>query len=326
MLTWTGLPPASELRPLRGGAVTIGMFDGVHRGHQELLRTAQSLAVGKSTTVVTFIPHPAAVVRPGSAPPLLTSPQMRLRLLEKYGMDATLVLEFTPGLARWTPEEFVDRVLGPLAPETVVVGADFRFGSRASGDVELLSALGAQRGFTVASVPLVEQGQTRVSSSSIRRLIEAGDLASATELLGRPYSLEGTVVPGQRRGRELGYPTANLDVGPDLLIPADGIYAGRLQWGDAQWDKTQGNEMEGPAAISIGTNPTFGGAGRTVEAYVLDRTDLDLYGRPVLLTLTHRLRPMVAFASIDSLQVQMAADVAAVRALEYEPRPAPGSR
>lgn len=294
------------------GAVAVGVFDGVHLGHQQLLTRAAAVSSrhGRPPAAVTFYPHPAAVLRPEVAPALLLPLEQRVELLLRHGMGAVLVLPFTREFATLGPEEFVTDVLLRLRPGTVVVGEDFRFGARAAGDVELLRRLGARCGFDVDAVPLVTEGAHRVSSSAVRRLVTEGDVSGAARLLGRPYDLHGTVVHGERRGRDLGYPTANLDVADagSLLLPPDGVYAGTLAW-----QESSGNAAEHPAAVSIGTNPTFAGTRRTVEAHVIDRSDLDLYGQRVVLRLHRHLRGMVAFGSVPELCDQMAADVDLVR-------------
>lgn len=311
MQHWNSLEQARRAGPCRGGALAIGVFDGVHRGHAQLLQAARRVAGGHSAVAVTFFPHPAAVLRPEAAPPLLATLDRRLELLAEHGMDATLVLPFTRQLADWTPEEFVERLVDALGPHSVVVGEDFRFGARAAGDVELLRRLGERSGFAVTSVPAVTDAGRRISSSAVRELVRRGDVAAAGHLLGRAYELRGPVEHGQHRGRELGYPTANLALPPAVLVPADGVYAGTLEW-PGQAEGRAGGE---PAAISVGTNPTFAGTRRTVEAYVVDRTGLDLYDLPVLLRFTQRLRSMVSFSSVEDLCAQMAADVDSVREL-----------
>lgn len=285
--------------------VTIGNFDGVHLGHQHVLRqaraTADEVGVAK-VVVVTFDPHPIAVLRPEHAPPTLTSIETRLRLLEAAGVDAVLVVPFDRDIAAWTPEEFIDRVLvGALGARAVVVGANFRFGHRAAGDVALLRAVGAARGFVVEGIAL-DGGPQVWSSTYIRNCLAAGDVAGAAEALGRPFTVRGVVVRGDRRGRELGFPTANVPTPVDAAAPGDGVYAGRL---------TRLDSCETfPAAISVGTNPTFDGErARRVESYVLDRDDLDLYGVEVEVAFVERLRGMVKFEGIDALIETMHSDV-----------------
>jgi riboflavin kinase/FMN adenylyltransferase len=295
--------------------VTIGVFDGVHRGHQRIVARAAGLArdLGLPTVVITFDPHPDEVVRPGSHPPLLCSPKRRAALLAGLGVDAVMMLPFTLELSRMGSDEFVQSVLvDRLHAARVVVGEDFRFGHRARGDVPLLRELGDKYDFEAEGVPLLADGEP-ISSTSIRQLLGAGDVAGATRLLGRPHRVEGVVVRGARRGRRLGFPTANLETLPYTAIPCDGVYAGHLlcdseDYPDARW----------PAAISIGTNPTFDGEARTVEAYALDRDDLDLYGEHVGVEFTARLRDTLKFDSVESLVEQMRRDVDAARDLTRE--------
>ena len=289
--------------------VTIGNFDGVHLGHQHVLRqarsTAEQLGVRK-VVVVTFDPHPIAVLRPEHAPPTLTTITDRLRLLEHAGVDAVLVVPFDRDIAAWTPEEFIDRVLvGSLGARGVVVGGNFRFGNRAAGDVALLRTAGETRGFMVEGVAL-DGGPQVWSSTYIRNCLSAGDVAGAAEALGRPFTVRGVVVRGDQRGRELGYPTANVPTPVDGAAPADGVYAGRLTRLDT------GETY--PAAISVGTNPTFDGEReRRVESYVLDRDDLELYGVEVEVAFVERLRGMVKFEGIDALVETMHGDVRRAR-------------
>jgi riboflavin kinase/FMN adenylyltransferase len=289
--------------------VTIGNFDGVHLGHQHVLQqaraTADELSVPK-VVVVTFDPHPIAVLRPEHAPPTLTNIPTRLRLLEAAGVDAVLVIPFDREIAAWTPEEFIDRVLvGSLSARAVVVGANFRFGNRAAGDVALLRAVGETRGFVVEGIAL-DGGPQVWSSTYIRNCLAAGDVSGAAEALGRPFCVRGVVVRGDQRGRELGFPTANVPTPVDVAAPADGVYAGRLTRLDT------GESF--PAAISVGTNPTFDGEReRRVESYVLDRDDLELYGIEVEVAFVDRLRGMVKFEGIDALIETMHGDVRRAR-------------
>ena len=308
MLLWRSLDevPAGLGRT----AVVIGNFDGVHRGHQHVLATARAKARGQGLTVVvvTFDPHPMAVLRPEHAPTTLTKLPARAELLVQHGADAVLALPFDREMAAWTPDEFAQWVLvDTLHAAEVVVGANFRYGNRASGDVSCLADFGAGHGFGVEGIPL-DGGPQVWSSTYIRTCIAAGDVAGAAEALGRPYSVRGIVVKGDQRGRELGFPTANVPTEALTATPPDGIYAGWLTRLDT------GERF--PAAISVGTNPTFDGVvGRRVESYVLDRTDLDLYGVEVQVEFVELLRGMVAFESIESLIAQMRADVERTREL-----------
>ena len=308
MQIWRSLEEVpSDLGPT---AVVIGNFDGVHLGHRHVVNRACEIAADRSLTVVavTFDPHPMAVLRPEHAPTALTSLEVRAELLADAGADAVLALPFDRDVARWSPEEFVRRVLvDGLHAATVVVGANFRFGHRAAGDVATLRETGERYGFTAEGIAL-DGGPQVWSSTYVRMSLAAGDVAGAAEALGRPYAVRGVVVRGDQRGRELGFPTANVPTGALTAVPPDGVYAGtlrRLDTGETY-----------PAAISVGTNPTFDGVReRRVESYVLDRTDLDLYGVEVEVGFVDRLRGMVAFESIDELVEQMRADVDRARAL-----------
>jgi riboflavin kinase / FMN adenylyltransferase len=298
--------------------VTIGVFDGVHRGHQRVVGRAVEAAarLGLPVVVVTFDPHPDEVVRPGSHPPFLCTARRRAELLAGLGADAVCVLPFTPEFSRLSPDEFVWAVLvDRLHAARVVVGEDFRFGHRAAGDVALLAKLGDKYDFVAEAEPLLADDGVRISSTGIREELAAGDVAAAARDLGRPHRVEGVVVRGQRRGRALGFPTANLQTLPHTAIPADGVYAGWL----TLLDPGGGGQECWPAAISVGTNPTFDARERTVEAYALDRDDLDLYGAHVAVDFADRLRGMVKFDSVDDLVQQMGRDVEAARAAT-EPR------
>jgi riboflavin kinase / FMN adenylyltransferase len=309
---WHGpLDVPDDLGP---SVVTVGEFDGVHRGHQRLVEHARQAArrLGLPVVVVTFDPHPDEVVRPGSHPPLLCTGRRRLELLAGLGVDAVCVIAFTLEFSRLGPDEFVRTVLAErLHAARVAVGENFTFGHKAAGDVALLAELGEKYDFTVDGVPLLAENGVTISSSSIRAKLAAGNVAGARHDLGRPHRVEGVVVRGHQRGRALGFPTANLETAPHTAIPADGIYAGWLCLLD-----TDGAELERwPAAISVGTNPTFDGVDRTVEAYALDRDDLDLYGAHVGVDFTARLRETLKFASAEDLVAQMHVDVGDARRL-----------
>jgi len=315
MLRWTEL---SEIPQGYGpSVVTLGNFDGVHKGHQAVLSTVVRRARdhgpdGAQAVAVTFDPHPVAVLHPERAPQIITSPGLRLDLLEATGLDAVLVMEFTRELALWTPERFVvDVFVKALGAGVVVVGEDTRFGVRNSGNVDTLRQLGAEHGFEVLTLADIGEGG-RWSSSRVRRLVTAGEVATATEILGRPHRVCGEVVHGDHRGRQLGYPTANLSQESAGLVPADGVYAG---WLIRPTLPERDPDRVLPAAISIGTNPTFDGTQRRVEAYVLDRTDLDLYGETVAVEFIENLRPTEKFDSIEDLLVQIADDVERARAV-----------
>lgn len=291
--------------------VSIGNFDGVHLGHAHVLREARAAAdrLGIDTVVaVTFDPHPMAVLRPDHAPPTLTSIRTRARLLETAGVDAILVVGFDREIAAWAPEKFVDRILvNALKARAVVVGANFRFGAKAAGDVATLVEAGLSRDFETVGVPL-DGGPQVWSSTYVRQCLATGDVSGAAEALGRPFTVRGTVVEGDKRGREMGYPTANVPIPPIDAAPDDGVYAGWLTRLDT------GERF--PAAISVGTNPTFEGEReRRVESYVLDRDDLELYGVEVEVAFVERLRGMVKFDGMEALLVTMADDVLRARAV-----------
>jgi riboflavin kinase / FMN adenylyltransferase len=295
--------------------VTIGVFDGVHRGHQRIVARAAEIAVAAALplVVVTFDPHPDEVVRPGSHPQLLCSPRFRTELLGRLGADAVCVLPFTREFSQLAAPDFVQSVLvDGLHATAVVIGENFRFGHRAAGNVGLLTELSGKYDFAAEGVPLLTDGGVTVSSSWIRELLAAGDVAGAARDLGRPHRVEGVVVRGHQRGRALGFPTANAEPPPFTAIPADGVYAGAL----VSLAPDDGAERERwPAAISVGTNPTFDGMARTVEAYALDRDDLDLYGVHVAVEFVARLRGQVRFGSVDELVAQMRRDVVEARSV-----------
>jgi riboflavin kinase/FMN adenylyltransferase len=308
--------------------VTIGNFDGVHRGHRAVLAgvVATARERGLAAVAVTFEPHPVAVLFPERAPAVLTTPGHRLDLLAETGLDAVLVMEFTREFAQWSPERFVREVfVDALHAAVVVVGRDTRFGHRNSGDVATLRSLGEELGFAVEVLPDVGEAagpDRRWSSTWARELIAAGDVAGAARVLGRPHRVTGIVVHGDHRGRELGYPTANLDQEAQGQVPADGVYAGRLLRLDLP---AADPDAALPAAVSVGTNPTFDGLQRRVEAYVLDRDDLDLYGERVAVEFVERLRATLRFDGVEPLVAQMALDVARSRSVlgvSQAPRPA----
>ena len=313
MHRWTD--PSGTPEALRPCVLTLGNFDGVHRGHRAVL-TALSEAghrLGLPTVAVTFEQHPASVLRPDDAPELLTPGPLRDELLADTGIDGLLVLDFTVEFARQTPEEFVRSVfVRGLDARCVVVGMDTRFGHRNSGDVSTLADLGEHFGFEVVALDDVGDGE-RFSSSTVRRHLGAGEVAEAARILGRPHRVVGTVVHGNHRGRALGFPTANLAADALGLVPLEGVYAGwltRLDLGEDEPDRTM------PAAISVGTNPTFETRDRrTVEAYVLDRDDLELYDETVMLEFTAHIRPTLRFDSVEELTTAMAEDVERCREL-----------
>ncbi len=287
--------------------VVVGVFDGVHRGHLGLIEQARSIAQARDAIllVASFDPHPAAVLRADDFLGLLTLPSYRAKLLKNAGADIVEFLEFDNEMRRLTPDEFVDEILvNQFLADVVVVGSNFRFGNKAAGDVSVLQSLATKFGFEVEVVAL--KGEEQVwSSTLVRRNLIEGNVGGARNLLGRPHRLTGEVIYGDQRGRELGFPTANLSVAPGLLIPADGVYSGLM---------TTNDEVL-PAAISIGTNPTFAEiTTRRVEAYALDRTDLKLYGQQVDLDFLELIRPMQAFSGVPELILAMNSDVLLAKA------------
>lgn len=288
--------------------VTIGVFDGVHKGHQEIIGHAVKRAgdLGMPAVVVTFDPHPSEVVRPGSHPAVLTEPARKAELIEQLGVDVLCVIPFTLEFSRLPAEQFAhDVLLEHLHASLVVVGENFRFGHRAAGDVPMLERLGRTFGFAVEPSRLVASDIAVLSSTYVRACVDAGDVAAAAVALGRPHRLEGVVVRGDRRGRQLGFPTANLICGRYAAVPGDGVYAAWLV-------RTDGQRL--PTAVSVGTNPTFSGRERRVEAYVLDFNG-DLYGERLALDFVARLREMRTYASVEPLAAQIREDVAQTRAL-----------
>lgn len=289
-------------------AIALGTFDGVHLGHRAVVAAAAAAAErhGVDVCAATFHPRPAVVLRPGTEPQTLAGVTQRVRLLMEAGAEEVVILRFDRTLAELSAQRFVDEILvARLGTVAVAVGEDFRFGADREGDVELLRRAGATHGFEVDAVGIVDADGDRISSSRIRSLIAEGDIGSAAAILGRRPSLEGGVVEGDRRGRELGYPTANLAMVPGQCTPPDGVYAG--------WAVLPPGERRFAAAISIGTNPHFGDvAERRVEAHLLGFEDEDLYGMAMRIEFLARLRPQEAFADVDALRAQMQRDVATV--------------
>jgi riboflavin kinase/FMN adenylyltransferase len=275
------------------------VFDGVHRGHQLVLAHAAEAARARDArvVVVTFHPHPTAVLAPGHVPPMLVTLDRRIRLLREHGADDVHVLKFTRELSLQTPQEFIEQVLiGELAAEQIVVGRNFRFGHRAAGDVAMLRRYDLE----VDDVALLTEGGT-ISSTMVRDFVVHGDVEAAATALGRLHLVEGPVVRGDARGRALGFPTANVAVDESIAVPQDGVYAGWL---------TRAEGQRVPAAVSVGTNPTFEGVERRVEAYAIDvGHDLDLYDEHVIVEFACRLRGMERFANVDDLVDQMHRDV-----------------
>lgn len=278
--------------------VAIGNFDGVHLGHQRVLSEANE-SHEAPLVVITFWPHPMSVLRPDKAPKLLGDLTTRIEWLKAAGAHEVRVVQFTEAVSQLSPEEFVDRFVLPLDPVRVVVGENFRFGRRAAGDVAELARLGQGR-FEVVPLALESVNDMVTCSTLIRTALADGSVAEAAQHLGRPFQVRGVVVMGDQRGRELGYPTANLPVPDDMAVPADGVYAGWLT-------ATDGVRL--PAAVSVGSNPTFDGVDRRVESHVLDRTDLELYGEEIIVDFVDRLRGQVKFDGIEELVDQMHRDV-----------------
>lgn len=286
--------------------VVIGVFDGVHKGHQALLNRAKDIADGRSIIALTFDPHPTTVFAPDKAPTMLTTLADRVELLKIHNADQVAVIKFNEKFAAMSPEEFVQSVLvNQLHASTVIVGRNFTYGHKAAGNVESLIQSGKEHYFTV-DVQELKADTEIISSSRIRTLVVEGKVEKARELLSRPHRLDGVVVHGEKRGREIGYPTANLGKIEGQTIPADGVYAGWLTVGINFW----------PAAISIGTNPTFeGNRGRQVEAYALDQQGLELYDKNASIEFGWYLRPTLKFDSLDELLVQMKKDCDKAREL-----------
>ncbi|WP_399930373.1 bifunctional riboflavin kinase/FAD synthetase [Streptomyces kanamyceticus] len=310
MQRWRGLEDIPQ--DWGRSVVTIGSYDGVHRGHQLIIGRAVERArqLGVPAVVVTFDPHPSEVVRPGSHPPLLAPHHRRAELMADLGVDAVLILPFTTEFSKLSPADFVVKVLvDKLHARVVVEGPNFRFGHKAAGNVDLLAELGRTYDYEVDVIDLYVTGEAGggrpFSSTLTRSLVAEGDMTGAAEILGRPHRVEGVVVRGAQRGRELGFPTANVETLPHTAIPADGVYAG--------WLHVEGEAM--PAAISVGTNPQFDGTERTVEAYAIDRVGLDLYGLHVAVDFLAFVRGQAKFDSIEALLVAIADDVKRCRAL-----------
>ncbi len=295
---------------------TIGVFDGVHRGHASIIGEAVEMARqrGVPSVLLTFVPHPSEVVRPGSHPPQLTTIVRRAELVERLGVDVFCALPFTLEFSQLAPDEFAHRALVErLHAVGVVVGENFLFGHKAAGDVRLLHQLGQRFGFSAHGIPLLRDGETPLSATFVRTCVQAGDMHGAAAALGRPHRVDGVVERGDQRGRELGFPTANLRTDAWTAIPADGVYAGRV-WRLDEWGRTVGDRPLGAAAISVGTNPTFEVRQRRVEAFVLDFGG-DLYGQALGVEFVERLREMERFDGVGPLIEQMHADVARTREL-----------
>ncbi len=289
--------------PLPGpNAVTIGVYDGVHLGHQQVLRSLE--AFGLPVVVATFNQHPVRVINPSAAPLMLAAVERRLELFEEYGVAAVALLDFDEDFRRIPAEEFVEKILvAKLQARRVAVGRGFRFGFRQLGDVALLRSLGAQHGFAIDDVDILEEG-VPVRSTVIRALLREGHVAAARRLLGRDFMLCGRVVPGDQRGRTIGFPTANLAVADDLVIPGSGVYAVKIEW--------EGTKHLG--VVNVGNRPTFGGAESVIEAHVLDYGG-DLYGKELAVEFVERLRSEQKFDGVDELVVAIKNDIAEARQL-----------
>jgi riboflavin kinase/FMN adenylyltransferase len=288
--------------PITGATVIIGIFDGVHKGHQTIINRA--LTLNAPVVALTFYPHPAAVISDSSGPSELLTLNERVHQLMMHGVSSVAVIDFTDKFSKLTPDLFISEVLRTqLDAKALVVGTNFRFGVKASGDSEYLKA---KSGIPVFALDLESELGNSVSSTRIREAVIGGNIEIARELLTRPHQLVGPVVHGEKRGRQIGYPTANIEVSPNATIPSDGVYAGWLTVGTHRW----------PAAISIGTNPTFDGVrGRQIEAYALDQSDLDLYGQVAKVEFGWRLRDTIKFSGLDPLLAQMKIDCDKAREL-----------
>jgi riboflavin kinase / FMN adenylyltransferase len=305
----SAIPPDLPLaipRDGRGAVVTVGTFDGVHRGHREVLReiVARAKRTGRRSVLVTFHPHPLRVVRPDMAPPLLTNPAEKKAFLAESGLEYAVFLPFTRALQEYSARRFVEEILlGRIGMSELVIGYDHGFGKDREGTVDTMRELGAELGFAVDVVDAVSSGDAAISSTRIRRALAAGDVRDAARGLGRPYSIQGPVVHGAKRGRKLGFPTANISIGdPDKLVPLDGIYAVH------GW--VNGERI--PGLLHIGPRPTFRGSPPTIELYLLDWSG-DIYGREVRVEFCARIREVLPFSTVEALVEQMRADEVAAR-------------
>ncbi|MFM8404938.1 MAG: bifunctional riboflavin kinase/FAD synthetase [Actinomycetota bacterium] len=296
-ITWHGAP-------IHGAALAIGIFDGVHKGHQAIL--SQGTKAELPVLALTFDPHPTSIFAPDRIPTRLLTLHNRVHQLATHGATTTAIIKFTEDFSRLSPQEFIDQIIIPIFdPQLVLVGENFTFGAKAAGNVEYLQS---HAPFKVIGVPLLKDGNITVSSTRIREAIKAGNIEIANQLLTRLHQLVGPVIHGEKRGRTIGYPTANIGLDSLATIPSDGVYAGWLTVDGHRW----------PAAISIGTNPTFDGVrGRQVEAYALDRDDLDLYDKEATVEFGWRLRDTIKFAGLEELLVQMKIDCDEARKLTH---------
>lgn len=294
-------------RPERGSVITIGAFDGLHIGHRSLIRQVISRAqdLDCASAVITFDRHPASVVRPESAPPLLTDLDQKLELIGATGVDYTLVVPFDEARAQEEAEDFIDEVLiDRLGARAIVIGHDFHFGRGRRGDAEMLDEIGKSKGFEVIEPAVVMVDDVVVSSTAIRAALDEGRVQDAAVMLGRPHEVRGLVIMGDGRGRELGYPTANIHIPSTIKLPADGVYAGTYSSPDGK---------EHPAAISLGTRPTFYDNGdQLLEVHLIDFSG-DLYGQNARVRFTHRIRGQERFDSVEALVKKMAQDTAAAQ-------------
>ena len=302
-----GFPAPGMLGPSHA---TIGSFDGIHRGHQALLKPliAGARAAGAASVLVTFEPHPRCIIDPDQCPPLLTTLEEKTWLLDQLGLDHMVVIPFTAQVAAQSATAFMERLLRGIELRRIIVGQNHRFGHGQRGDPAFLRKLGARHRFTVDVAPMLLRGREPISSSRIRRLMLLGQVRAAAQLLGRDYVIRATVEHGAQRGRQLGFPTANLQIIPNKLLPANGIYAARV-------------DLEGAAhagALSVGVRPTFGGSSVTVEVFMLD-FDADIYGQLLMVWFVQRLRGEKRFASVPALQQQMARDVENARRILADP-------
>ena len=291
--------PATWDHGATGSAVAIGVFDGVHRGHRAVFEALHEAAEQSEVVAMTFSTHPDGVVSGAPAPPELTTLGRRLELFAEVGLDATALIDFDSEIMRLSPEEFVERYLVEgLGAKVVAVGEDFRFGHGASGSVDTLRLLGREHGFTIISTPVVTIYGTQVRSSAIRAAIASGGVDLASRMLGRPFEVDGEVVPGDARGRTIGIPTANIAMPPGFVRPAGGVYAVRCT--------VDGTDYDG--VCNVGTRPTFGGGPEIIEVHLLD-ADIELYGRTMRVAFIDRIRSEQRFDSVDSLIAQIENDI-----------------
>lgn len=294
----------TEIHLQQPSLVTIGVFDGVHRGHQHLIRrlVSEAHARQRAAVAITFFPHPDVVLRGLTSRYYLTTPEQRAALLGDLGVDYVITLAFDDQFRQTRAAEFVDKMMANLRLEALWVGSDFALGYQREGNVPYLKDEGAKKGFTVEAIDLIMAENAAISSSGIRTALEAGDVELAREMLGRAYSVSGEVVHGEKRGRSIGFPTANMDVWSEQVIPANGVYAG---WALLGYERFM-------AVTNVGQRPTFNGEAITVEAFLLD-FDREIYGQTLTFAFEKRLRPEMRFSGIDQLIAQIGADAQAGR-------------